>query len=143
MGGPFRLGEQAHADGRLLRAWRCPCRTSFVVPAGAERLPTVQGNYLGFTVEHQGQLFQVSLKEIRRQETLWHGAGMTLAVSAVATAGPRAVTLTATGEAQPRTASFRIQPEGAPTDIARRLRNKGNLECDEQLLAEILHRIWH
>ncbi len=143
MGGPFRLGEQAHADGRLLRSWRCPCRTSFVVPAGAERLPTVQGNYLGFTVEHQGQLFQVCLKEIRRQETLWSVAGMTVAVSALAVPGPRAVTLTATGEAQPRTASFRIQAEGAPPDIARRLRAKGGIDGQEELVAEVLHRIWH
>lgn len=143
MGGPFRLGEQAHADGRLLRSWFCPCRASFVVPAGAERLPTVQGNYLGFTVERNGQLFQVCLKEIRRNETLWSVAGLTLSVSALAVAGPRAVTLTATDDEKPRTASFRIAAEGAPGEIARRLRSKGGLDCDEELLAEVLHRIWH
>lgn len=113
-----------------------------MVAAGAERTPNVQANYLGFTVEHQGQLYQVCLKEIRRLDTLWTVAGLTLAVSTVPQ-NTRAITLTASGDPEPSTASLRIHSEGTPPDIARRLRSKGVPGVDEELLAAVLYRIWH
>lgn len=140
-GGPFRLRQQAVADGQLIRAWCCPCGQTFHALAGAERAPGVQGHYPGFAQEWNGRSFQVGLERISKQDVLWSLGPWTINVSGPHMGpGARQVTLWDAGD-EP-VGNWRLEPGWGAAEILRRIRARALPDqLEPELLARLLYRL--
>jgi hypothetical protein len=142
MGGPFRFRHQVRADGQMIRAWSCHCGHGFFATAGAEKGAGLQPTYPGFAVDFAGRLFQVNLRQILKNESLW-----TLGPWQFSVAGPpegpgsRTIQMVHLSKGEP-SVQWKIQPEWSVGQILRHLKaTVPPPEVDLELIARVLARL--
>lgn len=143
LGGPFRFRHHVSADGQTIRAWSCACGQRFFAAAGAEKGSAPQGNYAGFTVDYAGRLFQVSLRQIFKGESIWTlGPWQFVIEGAPDSPGRRTISLHHLGKGD-LMAQWKLQPDWSVTQILRHLKSTTAPppELDLELTARVLERI--